>query len=278
MASSLLPALLLAATASAQVTTTFVGALHPLDTDKIGYVGSVVAVNNSQTIVVLGYDDGTDTSALSIAGSNPQTMTIGPNLWGQQDDLNLPVPGDQSGTASNNHIYNVYCEGWDNTAANWTCTSSYGASIAAIIQCNTGTGNSEASTETFYNTHSYPARLNYSAGTETVTHSFVFAPDTTSIPSWCSDDPMNLPDEGSSEAYESAATRFATYQVVLTAGLEKLGATQAATPTIGSAVPTGSVNSTASGALPEFTAGAAKVVGGKTLIAGMGVAVAAYFL
>jgi hypothetical protein len=71
MASFLLPTLLLTATASAQVTTTFVGAFYPLDTDKIGYVGSVVAINNSQTIVVLGYDNGTDTSALSIAGSDP---------------------------------------------------------------------------------------------------------------------------------------------------------------------------------------------------------------
>jgi hypothetical protein len=205
-------------------------------------------------------------------------MTIGPSLWGQQGDLNVPVPGDDLGTVSNNDIYNIYCEGGDNTAANWTCTGSYGASIAAILQCNTGADISEATTETYYNTHSYPARLNYSAGTETLTHSLVFAPGTTSTPSWCSDDPMNWPDEEFSVVDQSAATQFATYQVVLTAGLEKLSATQAATPTMGSAVPTGSANSTATSELPESSAAAAKVVVVKTLIAGMGAAVAAYFL
>jgi hypothetical protein len=101
---------------------------------------------------------------------------------------------------------------------------------------------------------------------------------TTSTPSWCSDDPMNWPDEGFSVVDQSAATQFATYQVVLTAGLEKLSATQAATPTMGSAVPTGSANSTATSDLSESAAAAAKVVGGKTLIAGIGAAVAAYFL
>jgi hypothetical protein len=132
MVSSLLPFLLFAATASAQVTTTFVRPLYPLDTDKIGYVGSVIAVNNSKTCAVLFYDNGTDTSALSVAGSDPQTMIIGPDLWGQQVDISV-VRGVSASTASDADLFKLYCEGANEAAANWTCTGSFGPSIAANL-------------------------------------------------------------------------------------------------------------------------------------------------
>jgi hypothetical protein len=276
MMSSLVPALLLATTASAQITTSFVKQLLPLDTNKIGYVGSVLAVNNSQTIVVLQYDNDTDTSALSIGGVDPQTMTIGPNLWGQKDDRTYADTGEFS-TVSDANAYKLYCEGGDDAAANWTCTGSYGPSIAANIQCNTGGGRSEASTEFYYNTHTYPARLNYSAGTETIIHTLVYEPDNTTTPAWCSNAPQDYPTEGLSEVYEAAVTSFGTFQVVLTAGLEKLDATQAATPTMESAMPTGSGNATATAGAPEFT-GAAASLAGQQMLVGMGAAVAAFFL
>jgi hypothetical protein len=277
MVSSFLASLILAATGSAQITTSFVRQLVPLDTDKIGYVGSVVAVNNSQTSVVLFFDNGTDASALSMVdGTYPQTMIIGPNLWGQQDDINFAIQ-ESSTTALDANRFKLYCEGANAAAVNWTCTASYGPAIVGIFQCNTGGGHSEASTEFFYNTHSYPARLNYSAGSETILHSFVYAPDRTSIPDWCSGSPQDYPGEGSSTTFEAARTEFATYQVVLTAGLEKLDATQAATPTIESATPTGSGNATASAGSPDFT-GAAASLAGQQLLVGMGAAVAAFLL
>jgi hypothetical protein len=41
-------------------------------------------------------------------------------------------------------LHKLYCEGGENTAANWTRTGSYGPSIAAMSQCNTVAGVSEA--------------------------------------------------------------------------------------------------------------------------------------
>jgi hypothetical protein len=99
----------------------------------------------------------------------------------------------------------------------------------------------------------------------------------TSTPDWCSNDPEDYPDEGSSTSYETAVTDFAKYQVVLTAGLEKLDATQAATPMMVSATPTGGGNATATSSLPEFT-GAAASLAGQQLLTGMGAAVAAFLL
>jgi hypothetical protein len=60
----LFPTLLFVGITSAQLTTSFWGVPVAVGTDKIGWEGSIVAVEGARTTVVVGYDSGTDLDAL----------------------------------------------------------------------------------------------------------------------------------------------------------------------------------------------------------------------
>ncbi|KAI4646031.1 hypothetical protein J4E93_005610 [Alternaria ventricosa] len=91
---SLLSTMLFAATASAQVTTSFWMPSNGLGTENIGFVGSVINANETHTTLAVEYDEGTDLDALSIGVNGPMTMTIGPKVYGTTVDVGVASSGD----------------------------------------------------------------------------------------------------------------------------------------------------------------------------------------
>ena len=158
---SLLPTMLFAASATAQVTTSFWMPRFYQPVTKIGWVGSVVNANGTHTTIVADYDNGTDTSALSLGGG-PLTMTVGPTVFGI--DIPLPAGIDDD----DNSFYNYFCN-WptpDEADSNRTCTISYSAELVGPLVC-AGTVYASTSEETLTYTYTYPARGSDPAGTET---------------------------------------------------------------------------------------------------------------
>ncbi|KAH7384523.1 hypothetical protein BKA66DRAFT_528761 [Pyrenochaeta sp. MPI-SDFR-AT-0127] len=260
----LLRTLLFVATASAQFTTSFWALKVGLGTDKVGYYGSVVDANSTHTTIALLFDNGTDVSALERDNDTPWTNVIGPTVYGNRDKFNpAPTPG------ANRMGSGIFCERklpLDATAEG-VCTVSYGPELAYGIQCDSNTPRS-SSTRYISKTFTYSGRGTYSAGVETIVETLFYGvADTTSRPSWCT-----INSEDASEAlvttFAAEPELFATYQVVITAGLEKLDATQGA----GASAPTGSVTSSrgTGAAAPLKTMGPAVV--------GLGVAAAAFIV
>ncbi|OAL53750.1 hypothetical protein IQ07DRAFT_609030 [Pyrenochaeta sp. DS3sAY3a] len=232
--SSLKALLLLAGTTSAQITTAlwFIGG-YGLGTDKMGYYASVIGVNETSTTLELNYDNGTDTSALGLVGS-PFTMTFAPNVWEQH--TTYPLRGDPD----DDNRWDIRCERSPETqSANATCTAIYGRDAARRIICNPGVRHNY--TNYFTKTNVYPARLSYSSGIETITQTFVFSSVSRSTPAWC-EDQSALPSEDLTSTIQAGPETFGTYQVIITAGIEKLPATAGATPSPNSAASTTPAN------------------------------------
>jgi hypothetical protein len=113
-------------------------------------------------------------------------------------------------------------------------------------------------------THSFSGCGSYSAGVETVTQAVTMKPETTPPPDWCNAE--TLPDDfnGYVETLaDSVVDAGFTYQVVMTAGLEKLSATT------GGSASTGTPTASTADAAPLKTAGS---------VVGYGAAMALLFL
>jgi hypothetical protein len=276
----LLSTMLFAATASAQVTTSFWMPYIGLGTDNIGFVGSVINANQTHTTVVVDYDEGTNKSALGI-GDGPQTMTIGPTIFGTKYDFNLAGLDDDSEDG-----YSIDCD-WptpEEADSNRTCTVSYPQEIASLFYCE-GTVYDSTTADIWTRTHTYPARGSEPAGTETIRQTFSYGYGSEVL-----DNTAKLPECSASGGFEGGyfetvgvtATEVSTFYLVLTAGTEKLEATAAATPTMSSAMSTGTAEdatiASGSAALPEVTEAGAPMVTGAPLLVGLGAAVAAFFV
>jgi hypothetical protein len=264
----LLSTMLFAATASAQVTTSFWMPYIGLGTDNIGFVGSVINANQTHTTVVVDYD-------------GPQTMTIGPTIFGTKYDFNLAGLDDDSEDG-----YAIDCD-WstpEEADSNRTCTVSYPQEIASLFYCE-GTVYDSTTVDIWTRTHTYPARGSEPAGTETIRQTFSYGYGSEIL-----DNTAKLPECSASGGFEGGyfetvgvtATEVSTFYLVLTAGTEKLEATAAATPTMSSAMSTGTAedatSASGSAALPEVTEAGASMVTGAPLLAGLGAAVAAFFV
>jgi hypothetical protein len=206
--------LLFAASATAQVTTSIMMYKPQFGTDKIGFLGSVIGVSNSHTTLALTYDNGTDIDA------------VGPTLWEAATNYHF---GDESTTTtypvSDAESYTFRCEIPTAPAnAQPACTMSYGGALAPFIECYTDEGSVQQSS-TLYDTalYTYSGRGTYSAGVETITETYIFGPNTISTPSWCSDENY-FPSSGYVSVRSVKREDFASYQVVITAGAEKLRA------------------------------------------------------
>jgi hypothetical protein len=229
-------------------------------------------------------DNGTDKSALNLADT-PETMTVGPLMF---EYINNPGVGNVSPSPSDHIFVNdafaikLCCEVATTPAdAIPTCTESVGPAVVREIQCQS---DGPTTTETIIRSvvFTYSGRGTYSAGVETVLNTFAFAPHSTPVPGWCSRS-AHVPNPSVKTATRSR-DQFATYQLVITAGQERLGAgtTAAASVTGDSAVgskasgsattptgsaasgtPTGSVSSAqdTGAAVPVKTAGSVMVVG-----------------
>lgn len=272
--SSLKSVLFLAGTATAQITTSFWMIGNPsLGTDKIGYVASVIGVNDTTTTLLVEYDDETDTSALSLGGG-PYTMTFAPSVWEQHTNSRIQE------TTSGSDRYDLRCEQPATSTDAASCTAIYGPGVARRIQCNTGVPYGRTVLQTV--THTFPARLSYSSGVETVVQTFAFNGTTRSTPAYCEDDEA-YPSTDVTSTLTVAASNFGTYQVVITAGTEKLSATQGATPSTSSAAPTVPIV-TATGSIvpsaspPASTGAAASVSAMGSMMVGVGSGVMAVVL
>jgi hypothetical protein len=128
-------------------------------------------------------------------------------------------------TRSDDELQKIRCEKQTGTDAAPTCTVSYGRALAAGIGCLTEERPASTKVYTFINSH--PGRLTYSSGVETVLETIEYLSLPTGTPySWCG--------EGEFQGYPSdfsgivstistlSATDAATYQVIITAGQEKL--------------------------------------------------------
>ncbi|KAL6709018.1 hypothetical protein ACN47E_002145 [Coniothyrium glycines] len=250
----------------------------PLGTENIGFVGSVLAVDGTQTTAVVDYDAAVDQSALHLGGGN-MSITFGPTVYAQA--ATRAFGGSQ--TASDAGVYKLRCE--DNASdlsENRTCTASYGIAFGRQIQCPQTERGERSTTRTEVYTHTYSGRLGQSGGVETFTQYITIRPNTVSASAWCSDpnaaEPYVI-------TYGIPSSSFDTFQLVLTAGLEKLNATEGASASMPGATPTASqvsggataVSGASSSVGPQQTTNAAPLVSFAPVLMGFGAVAAVMF-
>ncbi|KAH7072358.1 hypothetical protein FB567DRAFT_454806 [Paraphoma chrysanthemicola] len=256
----ILSTLLFAGATSAQLTTSFPFLKTFLGTDKIGFYGSVIGVSGDHTTLAVVYDNGTDVSALGLA-TQAQTFTIAPTMF-------------QGGTTSRDGParageYILRCEWSTAPDAVPMCTGIYGPDRARIIQCQTPNPRQTPSTGYRTETHTYSGRGTYSAGVETIVRTLAYGVQSSrSRPDWCNDASF-VPSDGYSVTATIPRSDIGTFQLVVTAGQEKLNATQGAGVSLSSPTLTGSTSgfSTAA-AMPMKTMA--------PLVAGLGAAIAVF--
>ncbi|KAF2035198.1 hypothetical protein EK21DRAFT_42898, partial [Setomelanomma holmii] len=217
--SPFLSTLLFAGAATAQITTSFLWLKAIYGTDKLGFYGSVVSASNGHTTLALTYDNGTDVEALNL-GNNEKTVTVGPTM------VEAVSTGRAVANFTNAEDYTLLCEyATPPPAGVVTCTASYGPALARAIKCprTARTTGTRLSTDIF----TYSGRGSYSAGVETIVRTVIYGPYTRSRPDWC-DQSSFLPASGYSNTDTVKKEDIGTYQVVITAGQEKLSATQSA--------------------------------------------------
>jgi hypothetical protein len=262
----LLPALVLAQATNAQITTSVALINNNLGTDKIGFLGSVIGASNGHTTLAISFDNGTDIEALHL-GEISQIITVSPNSFEYAQDSTQEDDPDRPERRGPNYI--LHCDiatASSNDPA--SCTYSYGPRYARALNCQQYDGDSSTDYETF--THSYPGRETYSAGVETVTKTFIYAPFTGTTASWCSNSSY-YPESGEIVTLTLKREYVKTFQVVITAGMEKLSATQGASASPSSATPTASAGAgdgSRGAAMPLRTAG--------PVLAGLGAAAAIF--
>lgn len=260
---ALLPFTILAASAtvSAEYTTSFwQPSLQQFS--KLGYLGSVQDAATTSGVpiatVSMTYDAGVDTSALKFFDSGGN-YTIGPQTFGYGSRPGLGPQG---------------CTRPDASKATVTCSLTYPPNMVRAFACETNDPpftTSETVLRTY--TYTYPARLSYSSGVETVTETRVRLPDPSTTPDWCSD--ANYTPEPSADTFELSGTEIWTQQLVITAGVEKLGVDATATAPA-STKATGEPSGTATQPR-ETNAAVGSGIGGSVFV-GLGAAVAVVVL
>ncbi|KAF2183468.1 hypothetical protein K469DRAFT_710633 [Zopfia rhizophila CBS 207.26] len=270
MATKLL--ILFAASATAQLTTSFWMPKIYLGTERISYVASVVGADQDRLTLAASPANDTDYEALGLATGSTDTYTFASTLF---EYSTSEMPRNVAGASSGEYAYSFKCE-MQTADAEADCTVSYGPGIARG-RCNTRSIPGYTSTQlwTFSDTDT--------AGVETIVRSFPGSPNTP-IPDWCN--------EGSDAPVPSSAlindapfqsTYFGTYEFIITAGEEKVSATTGGVVSTSSVEPTGSqassggTGSTAAATGAEGTGEAAPMNTVAPALAGLA-AVAVFFL
>jgi hypothetical protein len=256
-----LVALNFASLATAQLTTSI---WFPGGSNKtIAMTGSVVGKNGDKVTVSLDYKDLTEDPVLQGA---PATVTVAGNtFFAYQQVISDEITYTIDGSCTRKDDKDVpVCV---------VSTLDYVSLMSGWCNSYTQTG---VATRTL--TRTYPADSEGPASTETMTATFTNSE--TTLPLMCSesigpdDSVQTITVEDDDEAF-----MFTTYQLVLTAGTEKLSA--AATPTAGGPSSTGGSNSPTDSAQSTGTTqstGAAPMMTAAPLLAGLGAAAAAIFL
>jgi hypothetical protein len=259
-------ALVLAQATNAQITTSMALINNNLGTDKIGFLGSVIGASNGHTTLAIGFDNGTDIDALHLGQIN-QTVTVSPNSFEYAQGLNRKDDPDRPELKGPDYIFHCdIASAPSNDPV--SCTYSYGPRDAKRINCQASGGTS--STDYYTYTHTYPGRETYSAGVETIVRAYTFVPFTGTTASWCSIQGY-YPESGDIRTVTVKRENVMTFQLVITAGMEKLSATQGAGLGASSATPTASAGAgdgSRGAAMPLRTAG--------PVLAGLGAAAAIF--
>jgi hypothetical protein len=259
---SLISALCLVETASAQITTSFPYYKTAWGSDKVGFYGSVISVKDSHTAIRLEFDNGTSSDTPGYFYPDDQQFTIGPNMFETRVRLGSESFAD-NGTDKMDVV--DHCDIPESPAdAAPNCTASAGPWIARGWQCDS-TATSSTSYSTYTNTFS--GRLSYSAGVETITRTFIFGPWTKGFPTWCTISDF-VPSSGLQWPVSAKREDIGTFQLVITAGQEKLSATPAVSASVSSATVTGAGAGSSGAAVPMKTVA--------PVIAGLGAAVAIF--
>lgn len=259
---SLISALFLVGSASAQITTSFPFYKMAWGSDKVGFYGSVISVKDSQTAIRLEFDNGTSTDHPGYFYPDDQQFTIGPNMFETRVRLGSESFSD-NGTDKLDAV--DHCEipvSPPDTVPN--CTASVGPWLARMWQCDS---TAESSTRYSTYTNTFSGRLSYLAGVETITRTYIIGPWTKGFPTWCSISDF-VPSSGLQYSVNAKREDIGTFQLVITAGQEKLIATPAVGASVSSATPTGAGTGSSGAAAPMKTVA--------PMIAGLGAAVAIF--
>jgi hypothetical protein len=237
--------------------------------DKVGYYGSIVGAGDGVMTVALKYDN--DTNAVMGAGDHDRgTWTLGSGWYEYTTSAN--VFDDHTGA----YGLRVRCERTDTASdAHATCTEIMDSGLGSAWYCDVS-----PTTVTDIQTIEYGSGTWGGPGVTTVTQVGSINENAT----WCSESSASLSSVTSTfEVSSDENGGMATYQLVITAGQEKLAATAGATPSTNAAKPTGTGTSTGAGDVAGASTGtsaglAAPMKTGVPALAGVGALAAAFFL
>jgi hypothetical protein len=237
--------------------------------DRVGYYGSIVGAGDGVMTVTLKYDN--ETNAVMGAGDRDKgTWTFGSGWYEYKTSVN--VFGDQTDA----YGLRVRCERTDTASdAHATCTEMMDPGLGSALYCDVS-----STTVTDIQTLEYGSGMWGGPGVTTVTQVASRNKNAT----WCSDSSASLSSVTSTfEISSDENGGLATYQLVITAGQEKLAATAGATPSTNAAKPTGTGTSTGAGDVAGASTGtsaglAAPMKTGVPALAGVGALAAAFFL
>jgi hypothetical protein len=270
--SSILSFLLLAATATAQLTTSL---RLPVGMEE-GFecTGSVVAVDEGRTTLAVTMTYSYDDMGEPMSESYTETLTwegstrVGSVFTTAMED-DLPIS------------YSMGCELPANTRSDVTCTHSQNGPGVVSMICGDYVGQ-EAVTETTL--YTYTSDELGPASVETVI--YTYGMDEDDAPDFCTGSATTLPESYAMETMTMPGTAAPYIDIVITAGQEKLGATAGASITGTGPRPTGTAQDNAEQkgtptgnvpAAPEDTGNAAPMITMAPALA-IGAAMAAFVL
>ncbi|KAF2740740.1 hypothetical protein EJ04DRAFT_164380 [Polyplosphaeria fusca] len=271
-----LSSLLLAATATAQVTTS-IRMPGNLDDYDVGYYASVVGNSDGALTLALQYDNDTDIDALGVYENAPETATLKGATWFESVVTTTdPFENNAAMTMS------LACQMPTAGRAKPTCVYSMGGELAFSSYCSDYSTYTDVYTTTYvdsYSSDEFGPATEYTY-TETVDYGDY-------IPEFCTEG-STLPESIAVETVTLSKSYIGTYQVVITAGEEKLDATAAAAPSSGASqtasttgaapAPTGANGTVTSGtaSAPPQGTGAAPLMTMAPALVGLGAAIAAF--
>ncbi|PSN74231.1 hypothetical protein BS50DRAFT_11130 [Corynespora cassiicola Philippines] len=222
-------AILLSASAAAQFTTTSVWMPGSIDSEYVGYYGSVVAKNGDTTTIALTVDNETDSSYVDYFENGPVSVTFhGETAFDAVSTFSL-LMDDAPVTVSHGCTR-------AGRSAQAECTQVVDSDKLFEFYCS---GISDGPITTTM-TYSYQSSVEYDTQT--------FAPEDFGL-EFCTEG-STVPDSERISIYSVQPENIGSYQLVITAGVEKLEASAGSTPSATSA------SATASGTAAEASGSA----------------------
>lgn len=262
----MLSTVLFAASAAAQLTTSM-WMPSSYDPSEVGFYGSVVDVKDGKTTVALQFDDDTDMDSIYVYDNTPETITIQGSTWFES------VATTTERFEEGDMTYSIGCSVPARSRAKPTCTYSMGGELAYKSYCSDYSSYTDAYTSTYE--YTYTADEWYPETVETYIRTVDYR---TYIPEECSSG-STLPEDIAVQTVTMSRGYIETYQVVITAGEEKLSATAGSAPQgTGAQATNGTITGgTPTANAPQNTGAAAPMVTQAPLLAGLGVAAMAVF-